>query len=471
MLSVGRRVQTVLFPNRWSRMLAWIVLASLSVTIVSGVYLALYFNPSMSEVTYHGPVDYLRGLVTTRAYASGLDISFGVRGGLFVRQLHSWAASLFIASLLASLATAFFTGLFRTPRRRAWAVGALLLPLGVFEAYTGVLLLDDGQSGTSLRMVSGYTLTVPVLGTRLSEMLFGSEFPGTHIVGRLYLIHLVLPGIMLGLVALVAVPLLRHRRPGSPGDSGSCHTSRRRRFRAAMPAIAVSTLTAGVLAILAGLAQVNPIWLYGPANTANAAGTSTPPWYFGWVDGAVRLWPAWDIHVGGYTIPAPFWPSVVLLGTSFAALVLYPWIERRITRDDAPRARPQRPREAPGRTALGVGVVVLYGCLQLAGGTDVISSAFHLSADEVYWTLRFAVLILPPLSATVTYRICRWLQQRDRAILETGAETGAETGIIHRLPSGGYREAHRPLTALDDRDRLRELEHAGVPRTPPPPGQ
>jgi ubiquinol-cytochrome c reductase cytochrome b subunit len=466
MLSLGRRVQNVLFPNRWSRMLAWIVVASLSVTIVSGVYLALYFNPSMSEVTYHGPVDYLRGLVITRAYASGLDISFGVRGGLFVRQLHSWAASLFIASLMASLATAFFTGLFRSPRRTAWAVGALLLPLGVFEAYTGVLLLDDGQSGTSLRMVSGYTLTVPVLGTWLSEMLFGSEFPGTQIIGRLYLVHLLLPGIMLGLVALVGVPLLRNRRPGFPGDSRSRRSRRRRRFRAAVPAIAVATLTAGVLAVLAGLVQVNPLWLYGPANAAAAAGMSTPPWYFGWVDGAVRLWPAWDIHLGGYTIPAPFWPSVVLLGSSFAALTLYPWIEKRITRDDAPHDLPERPREAPRRTALGVGVAVLYGCLQLAGGTDVISSAFHLSADEVYSTLRLAVLILPPLAATATYRICRWLQQRERGILENGIETG----IIHRLPSGGYLEAHRPLISHDGRHRPGELEHAGVQRTPPPSG-
>jgi ubiquinol-cytochrome c reductase cytochrome b subunit len=449
MLSVGRRVQGVLFPNRWSRLLAWVVLASLCVTILSGVYLALYFNPSMSQVTYSGPVDYLRGLAISRAYASGLDLSFQVHGGLFVRQLHSWAASLFIASLLASLATAFFTGLFRRPRRVAWAVGALLLPLGVFEAYTGVLLLDDGQSGTSLRMVSGYTLTVPVLGTRLNVLLFGSEFPGTHIIGRLYLVHLVLPAIMLGLIAFVALPLLRNRRAGR--DVG------RQRLHAAVPAFAVCALTAGILAALAGLAQVNPIWLYGPADPANATGTSTPPWYFGWVDGAVRLWPAWDIHLGRYTIPAPFWPSVVLLSISFAVLIGYPWIEKRATRDDASHDLPQRPRDAPRRTALGVGVLALYGCLQLAGGTDVISRTFGLSADDVYWTLRIAVLILPALAAMTTYRICRWSPRRDRAVLEDGIETG----IIHRLPSGGYREEHRPVAALDDHGRPRELDRAG----------
>jgi ubiquinol-cytochrome c reductase cytochrome b subunit len=461
MLSLGRRAQSVLLPSRWSRMLAWIVLASLSVTVVSGIYLALYFNPSMSEVTYDGPVDYLRGLVMSRAYASGLSISFEVPGGLFVRQLHSWAASLFIASLLASLAAAFFTGLFRRPRRAAWVAGTLLLPLGVFEAYTGVLLLDDGQSGTSLRMVSGYTLTIPVLGTRLNELLFGAQFPGTHIIGRLYLVHLLLPGIMLGLIALVAAPLRRNRRPGPPGVARFRRDivgERRRRVRAAVPAIAIGTITAGVVAVMAGLAQANPIWLYGPATPANAAGMSTPPWYFGWVDGAVRLWPAWDVHLGRYTIPAPFWPSIALLSTTFALLTLYPWIEKRVTRDDAAHELPERPRDVPRRTALGVGVIVFYGCLQLAGATDVISSAFHLSADGVYWTLRGAVLILPPLAAVTTYRACRWLQQRDRAIVENGIETG----IIRRLPSGAYLEAHRPLTALDDHGRPRALEHAGA---------
>lgn len=453
-----RGVQSV-FPTSWSRMLAWVAVASLSVTILSGVYLALYFNPSMSEVTYRGPVDYLRGVVVTRAYASALDISFEVHGGLFVRQLHSWAASLFIASLLASLAAAFFTGIFRRPRRAVWAVGALLVPLGVFEAYTGNLLLDDGLSGTSLRMVSGYTLTVPVLGTRLNEMLFGGEFPGTHVIGRLYLVHLALPGVIIGVVALAAVLLRRNRNPVSPSDTRRRRTVVGVRYRrgAAVPALAVCAFTASVLAVMAGLFQVNPIWLYGPADPANAAATSTPPWYFGWVDGAVRLWPAWDLHLGRYTIPAPFWPSVVLLGISFAVLTLYPWIEQRITHDDAPHHRPQRPRDTPGRTALGVGVIVFYGCLQLAGGTDVISAAFQLSADGLFWTLRLALLVLPPLAAITTYRICRWLQQRD----QDSVENGIETGIIERLQNGGYHEKHQPLAALDDHGRPRQLEHAG----------
>jgi ubiquinol-cytochrome c reductase cytochrome b subunit len=417
-------------------MLAGVSLTSLAITIISGVYLALFFDPSMSMLSYRGPVGYLRGVEMTRAYASALDISFGVRGGLFVRQLHSWSASLFIASLVVMLATAFFTGVFRHPRRWLWVTGVALLLLALVDAYTGVLLLDDGLSGTSLRMVSGYTLTIPVLGTRLNAMVFGGGFPGTQVIGRLYLVHLLLPGLIVGLIVLAAIMLRRSQKtegPGRPGRGG------------AVPGIAVSAFTAAALTLMAGLVQVNPIWLYGPADVANAAVGSTPPWYFGWLDGAVRLWPAWDLHLGGYTVPAPFWPSVVLLGLTFAAAALYPWIDRRISGDDDARRAPQRLRDAPRRTAIGLGAAVGYGCLQLAGGIDVIAASFHLSADGLFWALRVGVIALPPVTAAAAYRVCIGLQYREQAV----REHGVETGIVHRLPNGGYVAEHRPAAQLD----------------------
>jgi ubiquinol-cytochrome c reductase cytochrome b subunit len=444
-----RRFHSVL-PTFWSQMLAMVALTSLAMTILSGVYLALFFDPSMTEVSYRGPVGYLRGVEMTRAYASALDICFGVHGGLFVRQLHSWSASLFIASLLVSLATAFLTGMFRRPRRWLWVTGVVLVLLALVEAYTGVLLLDDGMSGTSLRMVSGYTLTIPVLGSRLSGLLFGGGFPGTHIIGRLYLAHLLLPALIIGLIALAAIVL---RRSGV-----SVRPDRPRRV-AAVRAMAVGAFTAALLAVMAGVIQVNPIWLYGPADFADAAAGSTPPWYFGWLDGAVRLWPAWDLHLGRYTVPAPFWPSVVLLGLTFAVAALYPWIDKRITGDDAAHHVPQRLRDAPRRTAIGVGVAVCYGCLQLAGAIDVVAASFHLSADALFWTLRIGVLLLPPLAAATAYRLCLGLRYREQVI----REDGVETGIVHRLRSGGYAAEHRPLAQPDERRPPRQLEPGAMP--------
>jgi ubiquinol-cytochrome c reductase cytochrome b subunit len=450
------------FPTHWSQLLASVALTSLVVSVLSGAYLALYLDPSMGETRYHGAYAPLRGVPMTRAYASALDMIFEVRGGLFVWQLHQWGWSLFVASLLVGLAWAFFTGAFRRPRRTAWVAGVLLLAVGTFQGFTGVLLPDDGMSGTSLRMISGYLLSVPLIGTWLHGMLFGGEFPGTVVIGRLYFLHLVvLPAVIGLLVVWWAAVLRRVGPPQFPGHGRSERTIVGIRLWPghALRATATALVTAAVLAGMAGLFEASPIWLHGPANAGNVSAGSTPPWYFGWVDGAVRLWPAWDIRLAGHTVPAPFWPSMVLLPASFAALAAYPWLERRVIRDDAPHHLLQRPRDVPRRTALGVAVITFYGCLQLAGGIDPISSAFHLSADSLFWTLRVGLFLLPPLAAVVTYRLCLGLQQHDRTVLEHGIETG----IIRRLPDGGYREEHQPLGAAAEEGTPIPLRYAEAP--------
>ena len=376
-------------------LLGQVAAGSFIVLVLSGIYLELLFDPSMAQTVYDGPYDNLRGVTVSHAYESTLAISFEVRGGLFVRQLHNWASSLFIASLLASLVATFFSRGYRRPRRAIWVVSVLLLFVGVLTAFTGVLLPDDMLSGTSLRMVSGYLLTIPVAGTWLHWMLFGGEFPGTEVIPRLHVVHLVLPVVIVALFALRAALRARHGHPQYPGrgrSEGNVVGVRMLPDYATRSA-ALFAVTVGVLAAMAALFQVNPVWTYGPANPAHVSGGSTSPWYFGWVDGAVRLWPAWDIHVGHYTIPAGFWPSMVFLPLSFVALALYPALESRFTRDAAQHHLLQRPRDLPAHTALGVLVVTFYGCLQLAAAIDIIAFTFHLSTDALLWAGRIGVFM------------------------------------------------------------------------------
>jgi ubiquinol-cytochrome c reductase cytochrome b subunit len=405
---------TTEFPARWSRLLGGVTAASLAVSILSGGFLALYFDPSMATVTYDGPFANLRGVEMTRAYASLLEISFEVRGGLLIRQLQAWAASVFVASLLVNLALMFFTGAVRGPHRRIWTSMVLLLIGGIFYAFTGVLLPGDMLSDTSLRMISGYVLSIPVVGTWLHWTVFGGEFPGTEIIPRLYVVHWLLAG---GLVALVV------RRAKLLGRLGPARLSRH-------STVAVAAATAGVLVLMAGLFQVNPIWNYGPGNAAHVSAGSAPPWYFGWVDGAVRLMPPWEIQLGGYTIPPWFWPSMVFLPLTFLALAMYPWLDRRLTRDDGAR-----------RTSLGVAVLTGYGCLQLAAGIDVLAFHFGLSADALLWAGRVGVLALPPLAYLVTYRLCLGVRLRRREV----EAHGVPTGMLRRLPHGEFVDEHRPL--------------------------
>src|SRR4051812_46556096 len=163
------------FPDHWSFMLGEIALWSFVVLLLTGVFLTLWFRPSMGEVDYTGSYDQLRGIQMSEAYASSLDISFDVRGGLLMRQMHHWAAMLFIASMFVHMMRVWFTGAFRKPRELNWVIGALLLLLGSLEGFTGYSLPDDLLSGTGVRAADGFMKAIPVVGSYLSFFLFGGE--------------------------------------------------------------------------------------------------------------------------------------------------------------------------------------------------------------------------------------------------------------------------------------------------------
>ncbi|MGH3714186.1 MAG: cytochrome b N-terminal domain-containing protein, partial [Micromonosporaceae bacterium] len=110
------------FPDHWSFLLGEIALFSFILLLLTGTFLALFFDPSMEEVVYNGAYTPLRGVEMSKAYASSLDISFEVRGGLVMRQMHHWAALLFMAAILVHMFRIFFTGAFRKPREINWII-------------------------------------------------------------------------------------------------------------------------------------------------------------------------------------------------------------------------------------------------------------------------------------------------------------------------------------------------------------
>ena len=187
------------FPDHWSFMLGEIALWSFVVLLLTGVFLTLWFNPSMGHVTYEGSYDQLRGIGMSESMASTLHISFDVRGGLLMRQMHHWAAMIFIAAMMVHLLRVAFTGAYRKPRELNWVIGCVLLLLGTLEGFTGYSLPDDLLSGTGVRAADGFLKATPVAGSYMSFLLFGGEFPGESIIPRLYIIHvLLIPGLLLG---------------------------------------------------------------------------------------------------------------------------------------------------------------------------------------------------------------------------------------------------------------------------------
>ncbi len=450
------------FPDHWSFLFGEVTLYSFIVLLLTGLFLTVFFEPSMKEVVYDGSYEPLRGMNVSAAFASTMDISFDVRGGLVIRQMHHWAALLFMASIVGLILRVFFTGAFRKPRRAGWIVALLLFWTGCLAGFTGYTLPDDALSGTSLRIASGVMLSIPVVGSWLTTSVFNGEFPGDVIIGRLNIVHtLLVPAILVALFA-VQVGLVFRRTPMQWPGSGRTNANvvGERLFpRYVLKRAGFFCLVFGVIALLGGLLQISPIWLAGPSRSAVVGAGSGPDWYLMFLDGASRLMPGWELNIpigGGYTIPPMFWATVVLPGVLFVLSMGYPIVEARLNADTQDHHLLQRPRDVPARTGLGAMATVFYVVLTAAGASDVIAAALNISANAMTWAGRVGLLILPPLAYYIAYRMCLGLQQHDRQVLARGVETG----IIRRLPDGRFIEVHQPLSATDDAGRG-DLEYAG----------
>ncbi|WP_024803724.1 cytochrome bc complex cytochrome b subunit [Nocardia sp. BMG51109] len=458
---VKRSINKV-FPTHWSFLLGEIAMYSFIILLLSGVYLTLFFDPSMSEVVYDGAYQPLRGVTMSRAFETALNISFEVRGGLFVRQVHHWAALLFAASIIVHLFRIFFTGAFRKPREANWVIGSLLLILAMFEGFFGYSLPDDLLSGTGLRAAfSGITISIPLIGTWMHWLMFGGDFPGDIIIPRLYIAHVLLfPGIILALIAahVALVWYQKHTQFPGPGRTEKNVVGTRIVPVFALDQGAFFMFTLGLVALMGGVLQINPIWNLGPYNPSQVSAGSQPDFYMMWTDGMARLMPPWELYLGRYTIPAVFWVAL-LMGLVFTVLIAYPWIEKRLTGDDARHNLLQRPRDVPVRTAIGAMAITFYLVLTLACVNDIIAYKFDISLNATTWFFRIGLLVGPPLAYFLAYRLCLGLQRSDRQVLEHGIETG----VIKRLPHGEYIEVHQPLGPVDQHGHPIPLEYQGAP--------
>ena len=162
------------FPDHWSFLLGELALYSFVLLLLTGSWLTMFFDSGSREILYQGSYAPLDGVPVSEAYDSTLHISFDVRGGLLVRQMHHWAALVFVAAVMVHLARNFFTGAFRKPREINWVIGVVLLLLALLEGFCGYSLPDDLLSGTGLRTARHHRAVDPAVG----------HLPGVPAVGR-----------------------------------------------------------------------------------------------------------------------------------------------------------------------------------------------------------------------------------------------------------------------------------------------
>jgi ubiquinol-cytochrome c reductase cytochrome b subunit len=414
--NLARSALNKVFPDHWSFLIGELALYSFVVLVLTGVYLTFFFDASSNIVTYDGSYGPLRGVEMTEAYRSALELSFDVRAGMVMRQIHHWAALLFLASIVVHLMRMFFTGAFRRPREINWVVGVSLLILAMFNGFAGYSLLDDQLSGTGLRIAYSITLSIPLVGTWFASLLFGGEFPGPDIIQRLFVIHILLiPAVIVVLLTIHLALVVRHKHTQftGPGRREDNVVGERMWPTYAAKGLGLFFLVAAVLSFLAGVFQINPIWIYGPFNPAEVSSASQPDWYMAWLDGALRIFPGWETRAFGFEIPNPFYPGVLLGGLTFALLYAWPFLEARVTGDRVEHHLLDRPRQRPVRTALGVATISFYAVCFLGGGSDVLAATFGLSVNAVLWTFRVLVLVAPPITGWITYLLCRELADRE----------------------------------------------------------
>ncbi len=434
-----------IFPDHWSFLLGEIALYSFVILLLTGTFLTLFFKPSMTEIVYHGSYTKLNGVRMSEAYASTLNISFDVRGGLLMRQIHHWAAIVFLAGIMTHMLRIFFTGAFRKPREINWLIGVTLFTLAILEGFVGYSLPDDLLSGTGLRILEGVLLSIPIVGTYVSFYVFGGQFPGDILIPRLYIVHvLLLPAIILALVSAHLFFMFHQKHTQMAGKG---RTDRNVVGAPMYPYFMAKTgafffFVFAVCAGLATFAQINPIWLFGPYNPAAISAGSQPDFYMGWLEGALRMMPAWQINFLGHSLAlSVFIAALLVLGVLMTGLALYPFIEQWVTGDKREHHVLDRPRDAPTRTAIGAAGVTFYGMLWLIGGNDLIARFFDI---QLYWTTwfgRVATILLPVIAYFLTKRFCLGLQRKDRALLEHGVETG----IVVMKADGEFTEVTRPV--------------------------
>ncbi len=429
-----------IFPDHWSFMMGEVAMDSLIVLIATGIYLTFFYIPSGADVVYAPTSGHvytpLYGQHMSAAYESVINLSFNVRFGLVMRQAHHWAALIFVAAILFHLCRIFFTGAFRKPREINWIIGLTLWMVVILEGFTGYSLPDDLLSGTGIRVIYSIVQSIPLVGTWLVYNLWGGRFPGPTFIPRLFVVHeFLFPAIIVGLLTAHLMILWHQKHTDFPGPGKTETNIRGSRIwpQYAMKAGGLTMLVSAAIFALAGLVQINPVWLYGPYTPFQVSEGAQPDWYLGFLDGSVRLWPHWEFRSFGHEIPNPFFPGLLIPGLVFTIMYAWPWIDKKIYNDYGPHNLLDRPRDKPFRTGIGVAAIIFFSVLTIACADDILSADFHIPFERMIEILQYSVLVGPVVGFIIAYKACQALQRSHAHPIQRPIG-----GIIVRTADGAY---------------------------------
>jgi ubiquinol-cytochrome c reductase cytochrome b subunit len=410
-----RRAMNHIFPDHWSFMVGEIALYSFVILIITGTFLAMFFNSSSAKVIYHGSYAALDGVQMSAAYESVIHLSFDVAAGLLVRQMHHWAALIFLGAIVLHLARIFFTAAYRRPRELTWMIGVTLLLFALVNGYVGYSIAGDLLSGAGLRIAYAILLSVPLIGRWLAFLFLGGVVPTPITIPRFYSLHIFLvPAAIAILIALHLGLVWRQMHTNYPGPRRTDRTIVGSRLwpSYAAKSLGLFCLLFALIAALGGFVQIDPVWVYGPSDPIAIVPGAQPDWYLGWVEGAMRLFPALNFR-GRYLVPDVFFPAVLLPSLVFLVLYLYPFFDKLINPSwDQFHNVLLLPYQQPFHTAFGCAAFMFVVVLFFGAGDDVIAVATGTAVADIRGILQFLALAAPPVTFVSVYLLCKRMQHR-----------------------------------------------------------
>jgi ubiquinol-cytochrome c reductase cytochrome b subunit len=420
--ALAKRMGRKVFPSSWSFLLGEIALFSFMLLVGTGIYLVLFYEAGAHPVRYDGAYEPLQGLEVPAAYRSVLDITFDRPFGRVIRQTHHWAALVFVAAVVLHAARVFFTGAYRRPRRLNWAIGVTLMGLAMANGYFGFTLPHDVLGGTSARIGHAFSVSVPVVGAGIADMLFGGEFGNTGMLRRLWQLHVViLPAtitlLLLSHLALVWVQTHTQFRADTPSADVVTGASGLPGYT--LKTVGLGAVVTGVIVAAGALVTIAPIWIYGPFDPTASSVPAQPDWYLAWVEGALRILPGIDVVAFGREIPSPFFVGVALPMALFMLLYAWPFLEERLTGDHAGHHLLDRPRHHPVRTALGATVLTAMTVLMAAASHDQQAAWLGVPVEAATRAYQVALVALPLGAGLLAAHTCRVLVRDEQRLDQT----------------------------------------------------
>lgn len=401
------------FPVHSTFFLGEIALFAFGVLVLTGIYLAFLYEPSIAEVEIEGnrlPAAYGSVVMLDRIPAAHL-----------IRQIHHWSAHVMIVALVLHLARIFFTGAYKKPREINWIVGLGLLGLTIFAAFVGYLLPYDQFSVTATGIGYNIALSVPWAGEYLADLVFAGKFPGSSLIPRFYGYHIMLlPLLLFAGIGIHLLLLVKQKHTEPP--AAKAHSTGGRLIgmplwpQQAVIMVMLLLVLGGALTLLGTLFPVHPVEFYGPP--APETPSVKPDWYLLWVYGALRLVPGWmEVRLLGATIGSEAIGGIILPGLVALALLLVPWLDR-TNREKLDYLEP--PTWRPARLGWGVAVVSLIGVFTLA--------AYDHELGLSTGVLRLAALVVPPVLGGASYYAARSLARR-RGVVPGAGSAGAPNAV------------------------------------------